>query len=352
MRPDDSTLLTALHQGVFDQPLWAGFLDNLRARTGAHHAALLLRPIGENTLVQLFSGNLLPPPVQRLLRDAADADRAPGRQMREDRVYALQEMLDQPRALEAQLEGRIMRIAERGGLDAWLCCIGGRETSWAVVSALLTDLASHVRVALRTFVALERQRFDPALSSEAYRPLDYGWATLDGRCRIVDSSAGMGRLFQRSHALRRGRYDRLTPASPAADRELTALVRRFAEDPEARPRAITLSRDPLIDMLVRPIRNRSPSTSASPIAIVYVKADRWSHADRCTQLVDLFGLLPSEARLAWAIAQGQSIAQAAADLGLTIETARNYSKKIYAKTGSRGQADLVRHILTSMLALA
>ena len=69
-------------------------------------------------------------------------------------------------------------------------------------------------------------------------------------------------------------------------------------------------------------------------------------------LVDLFGLSPSEARLAWAIAQGMSISEAAADLGLTVETARNYSKKIYAKTGARGQAELVRNILTGVLALA
>jgi DNA-binding CsgD family transcriptional regulator len=62
--------------------------------------------------------------------------------------------------------------------------------------------------------------------------------------------------------------------------------------------------------------------------------------------------LPSEARLAWAISQGLSIADPAQSLGLTIETARKHSKKIYAKTGTRGQAELVRLILTSVLALA
>ena len=84
----------------------------------------------------------------------------------------------------------------------------------------------------------------------------------------------------------------------------------------------------------------------------YVSGDRRSQADRCDQLVDLFGLLPSEARLAWLLAQATSIAEAAAALGLTIETARNYSKKIYAKTGARGQADLVRIVMTSVLALS
>ena len=49
---------------------------------------------------------------------------------------------------------------------------------------------------------------------------------------------------------------------------------------------------------------------------------------------------------------GLFLLSAAAMLGLTIETARNYSKKIYAKTGARGQPELVRIILTSVLAIS
>ena len=64
------------------------------------------------------------------------------------------------------------------------------------------------------------------------------------------------------------------------------------------------------------------------------------------------GLTPAEARLAWSLAQGLSIAEAADAHGLTTETARYYSKRIYAKTGARGQVDLVRNILTGVLALA
>ncbi|MFT3977068.1 MAG: hypothetical protein QM688_08160 [Sphingomonas bacterium] len=66
----------------------------------------------------------------------------------------------------------------------------------------------------------------------------------------------------------------------------------------------------------------------------------------------LHGLTRSEARLAAALAGGESIAEAAARIGLTIETARNYSKRIYAKTGARGQGDLIRLLLGGAAALA
>jgi DNA-binding CsgD family transcriptional regulator len=47
-----------------------------------------------------------------------------------------------------------------------------------------------------------------------------------------------------------------------------------------------------------------------------------------------------------------TIAEAAEDLGLSEQTARTYSKNIYAKIGARGQADLVRFIHRSVLRMA
>jgi len=48
------------------------------------------------------------------------------------------------------------------------------------------------------------------------------------------------------------------------------------------------------------------------------------------------------------MADGDSIAEAGEALGLTVETARNYSKRIYTKTGAQGQADLVRILLSGV----
>jgi DNA-binding CsgD family transcriptional regulator len=127
-----------------------------------------------------------------------------------------------------------------------------------------------------------------------------------------------------------------------------ALVR----DPHARPRAIVLSREPWLDMLLVAAAMHGGTTRPAPALVAYVHADHWSSADRCDQLGQLFDLIPSEARLALALSRGMSIAEAAGELGLTVESARTYSKRIYAKTGARGQADLVRFIHRSVLAIA
>ena len=69
-------------------------------------------------------------------------------------------------------------------------------------------------------------------------------------------------------------------------------------------------------------------------------------------IAQALGVTRAEARLARALGQGDSLREAAARLGLTIETARSYSKQIYAKTGLRGQADLMRRLWTGAAVLA
>lgn len=361
MRLDDSGLLASLHEGMFQQPLWHDFLERLRGRLQASYVSMAFYPPNETSILELHVGLEKSLNLGGIIGEDTIYDPSPHRAMREGRVYALSDLIAPDDAalqswrnevlLPLGIEDlRTVRVTEASGVNAWLSCAGRPFSSSA--TAFLTALAPHLRIAMRSFVALERERLRSSLASEAFGRLNFGWLTLDAQCRILDMTTHVEQLFQRNSLLRRGRYDRLTPASADLDRELTALVKHFAQDAEARPRAINLSRDPWMDMLVAPFRGRSVATGAVPVAIVYLSGDRSSQADRCEQLVDLFGLLPSEARLAWEIAQGIPIAEAAANLNLTVETARNYSKKIYAKMGARGQAELVRIILSSVLAIA
>jgi DNA-binding CsgD family transcriptional regulator len=93
------------------------------------------------------------------------------------------------------------------------------------------------------------------------------------------------------------------------------------------------------------------SAAKPPVLVAYIHGEEHSTAERQEQLMSLFGLSRNEARLALSLSRGRSIAQSAEDLGLTLETTRLYSKRIYAKTGTSGQADLVRLILASVVAL-
>jgi len=326
----ETELLVPLHDGMFEQPMWQTFLTRLREVAGADCAAILLHS-GEE-IVRLVSGDIATLPELAALGE-----------LRAGRVYSGSEL----RTGQSQL----VRFSGGGGIEATLLVAGGSELG-ADVASLLSALVPHFTVALRVFSSLERERARSEMSAEAFARINFGWISIDARCSIVDCDPQAERMLQQSGILRRGHYDRLTPAAPAVDRQLTVLVREYAANPRARPRAINLSHDPWIDILVAPLRIEALAGGTGAVAVLYIRGDRSSSADRAEQLVDLFDLTPSEARLAWSMAQGLSIAEAAVEHGLTIETARNYSKKIYAKTGARGQVDLVRHVLTGVLALA
>lgn len=77
--------------------------------------------------------------------------------------------------------------------------------------------------------------------------------------------------------------------------------------------------------------------------------------DAGTQVLNVFrqtlGLTLAEARLAARLRFGLSLKEAAAELGISVNTARNQLKSIFEKLGVNRQADLVRH-LTELAALA
>lgn len=336
----ETDLLVPLHEGLLEQPLWSAFLARLRSATGAKSVAFVLEGSGEAILLE--AGQALSAATRGALHDIS-------RGLRYDRVYAREDLADPPGDLPVGV--RVIRVKGEDGIAATLALFA-QEPFEARIAGLLAALVPHLRVALRAFAALERERSRSAVSEGVAARMNFGWITLDRQCRIVDCNAGAEHLLAASGLLRRGAYDRLVPAAPSLDRQLARLVADCESDPQARPRALNLGHDPWIDLLVSPVRLAGLGTSGRAVAVIYLRGDRTSEADRRDQLGDLFQLTPAEARVAWSMAQGLSIAETAKEHGLTIETARYYSKKIYAKTGSRGQSDLVRNILTGVLALA
>ena len=60
-----------------------------------------------------------------------------------------------------------------------------------------------------------------------------------------------------------------------------------------------------------------------------------------------FGLTPSEASLALHLVTGEPLRSAAAELHISYETARTQLKRIFSKTGTGRQAELVIVIVTA-----
>jgi DNA-binding CsgD family transcriptional regulator len=85
-----------------------------------------------------------------------------------------------------------------------------------------------------------------------------------------------------------------------------------------------------------------------PIAAIFVADPDLPLASNEQHLRELYALTTGEARLASWLLQGKSVEEAAAAMGITVNTARAYLKRIYNKTGVRRQPELVRLLLLGL----
>lgn len=104
--------------------------------------------------------------------------------------------------------------------------------------------------------------------------------------------------------------------------------------------------------LPEPLRRRLDLTSAARRgAIAFVAPDREAAGDESRMYRETFGLTPAEARLAALLKDGLSLKEAAAELGISVNTARNQVRSVFEKLGVNRQSDLIRH-LTELSQLA
>lgn len=350
---DETDLLIALYEGALEQPRWATFLLRLRRRAGADYASLLVRPANAAAGDVVERAVSVPSSLEpNLAPMAALYRRAPSlyHALRPGRVYTRAEFLDLhlrrvPHALlgSAPLAHlRLMRVSVPDGCDAWLVLGRATEEFTATPGTLLSALGIHLATALRLSGTMERQRTGAFVASAALGRFGLAWLTIDARGRVIDHDANASPAFIRQGLLQD------VASGPAGD-EIAAVLRH----PDARPHAVRLSGDPRIDILIVPLPR--DARSGGVIAAVYVDAEDTPAAStrdaRGKALQALFGLSRTEAELADAISRGEAIAQAATRIGITEQTARNYSKRIYAKTATSGQADLTRRVLTGLAGL-
>jgi DNA-binding CsgD family transcriptional regulator len=90
-----------------------------------------------------------------------------------------------------------------------------------------------------------------------------------------------------------------------------------------------------------PSRRAALTSDGAAVAVFVTDPERTAVPDVET-LRRLFVLTPAEARLVQRLVSGRSLEEAAADLGLQLETVRSRLKVIFQKTDTHRQADLIR----------
>ncbi|WP_219892680.1 helix-turn-helix transcriptional regulator [Aquisediminimonas profunda] len=339
-------LVLPLFEGLFEAPLWETFLQRLMARTQAQRVRLTIAP-------SIVSDH---PSVHRRVvargseaaSGLADEDAAltllAATGFRSNRVYVLDELRDTvetagskdagERLKEARIgDARLLRISTSQKDSVWITLLHEREAFQAADSALLAALVPAIRIAAQNLfmTGALKARMDVAEASLAR--LGIGQAILDGQGGLIACDPSWE-----------------SEKSTAQDRDLQlsaacAELRSWSEKAVAVVPAPKSGRP----FVVRRLAGCALPFSSSAAAVASYRTPQSLDAASIEPVIAAtFGLTPREAALAARLATGDSLTKAGKSLGLSVETARNYSKRIFAKTGTHGQTDLVRGILSRL----
>jgi DNA-binding CsgD family transcriptional regulator len=356
---DETDLLIPLFQGSAENPRFSTFLERLRRRTQADYVSLILR-MGDGphaVIVESYAGiDLRKRARESETQGPFDLDRYLYDGLRPGRVYSIGEMIDHDPVARADRnrrmaklgigDERVVRIAGGERYSAWLMMARARECT-ASDSALLSSLAPYVAIAVENLVSMDRERMAARINAMGLERTGKGWMLLDAEARVMAADPALSQFWQEhcGAALRPG--ERVLGLDLVAERKLAGVAAEMAQDRSLTARPLLLREKPHVEALLMPAENAAEQALAAPALLALCTLPRALSGDGADRLAEVFDLPRREAELAMALADGHSIAEAAARMGLTLETARNYSKRLYAKLGVRGQAELVRLVYES-----
>lgn len=182
---------------------------------------------------------------------------------------------------------------------------------------------------------------------EALNWLEHGLLLLDGDSRVYFASARAqqqvhsGQLFVVAGQLRARTIGETV--------NLHRLVARCAHIGQADGDDAASCRVGELLLQFAPLAARPPDSAGAegPLVAVFVIDPASATDPSAEQLRQQFGLTPAEAGVACEVVKGFGLVECASRIGISQATARTHLHRVFEKTGTKRQAELVRKVLAS-----
>lgn len=196
------------------------------------------------------------------------------------------------------------------------------------------------------FLATELER---AATASALDHLTHAVVICDGKARVLFANATAKHLFRAKRGLRdiAGRLAGNTATQSSA---LCEAIRAVAARERDTASIAIEDEDEIFRVLISrtSAKLRLGLRPQADLVLVSYSDPAADHAASAELLRDMLRLTDSEARVALALAHGQTMDEIAEDFGVSRNTIRTHVAAAFAKTETRRQADLVRLVLRTV----
>jgi len=354
-------LVGRIYAAVTDASLWPGVLETVSDSFGG--ASILLGKQSFDSGAQsLMTCRMAPGPVERFASDFSKPERI-------DFIRHLPEVaLAQPITPEMfQGEDGFLssplyhHVFRPFGLRYLVNSVLYREPGWACFLALVRPeragpytpdelerigwLSEHLARAMALRNALAEADSAAGILSEVADRFDRGAAVVDGAGHVRFANRTAAAIFERSDGiLLSGGSVRTFRFAETA--ELLRLIAQAAAtsagggtDPGGVARITRRNGSRDYAVIVSPLV-AAANAQGEPLALLLI-TDPDRHAPALAHIAGLHGLTQAEARLAGRLVEGDTPAEAARALDVSITTIRFHLRNLLAKTGTRRQAELI-----------
>lgn len=369
---DLDRLLGAIYDGITEAMPWHGALETMRELMQAAHVTLMLRPpSAESRGVMVNTGDVDEQATESYETHFFAVD--PFVSLPEGEVTSAEELLGSARWQESVMYQEYLKpLSIRHLLGADIYTEEGIECRLRVTRPpdgkkfsqkdknLVRVILPHLRCAIRLHAKLDYLECERQIFSGAMNRLLLGMISYSQDGAILETNQEADRILEEKDGIK------LTPKGLKADsRTENQELQRLLQEAIAGGRAdigpsvveaMSISRQfdrSRLGIVVRtiPMGQWSESTRR-PAAAMFLRDPDYNSAQPMQDVVRrIFDLTKMEAALAVLLAKGNTLDEAAEQLGVRRNTARTHLRSIFGKTGVTRQTMLVRMLLKSVISL-
>ena len=362
---DLSTLIGAIYDCALDPERWPAVLESCRFFVGGASAAIFAKDISGADFQIFYDDGGLDPHFKRLYfeRYAAIDPTNAGHLFAElEQPISTVDILD----VEEFRDSRIStEWAEPQGLVDFVVAPIEKSGAWAAMfgvfrhqrdgmvddaaRARMALLAPHVRRAVLIGKVIENKRSEAAGLADALDGLSAAMFLVDATGRVVHANAAGAAMLHTGDAMT-ARSGRIGSVDREASAAIMAAIAASAEgDAAVGVRGISIAIDARdgerYAAHILPLTSgarRSTGSRYAAVAAIFVQRTALDTPSPPEVIARTFGLTPTELRVLVAIVQVGGVAETAEALGIGEATVKTHLHRLFGKTGTSRQADLVK----------